>query len=624
MRTVPKSIAFFALTVLTLSQGQKPGKTQDLISGKNLNIDYCVRDFKKCADIAESASILDVMYQSGDETEKDVLKKTQAKLQEAGSGWNKGYSETIDGKPSIEQATFNFPFIINSQAIIARKNQVVARNKDGNDLIKKQYLISVRGTETNQLADFTADLAALVPGGYTGDAALGFGAYANTIANSKEFDRLEQEILKSIENNEDFEILVTGHSLGGAAATILKARLDDRFPNHKDRIKSITFGAPPSGNDKFNAQYGKNITAVRTKGDLVPALPTIFGAGKIIGDQYELSSDFKAVGERIQETINSSLDDRDVAIKNWDVGKLLSGYFKFVTSPITSVAGSTGQAVGIHVGSYTERERYDAARGENNDWYNFRNDLMNKQISYITQGGSSHIGSASYYLGNSIQDDSLESNASISDRLSRSESPRTQSQQQSSQYIPADSITNLKAPVDIVLKWDQPIRNEILLDLDSHLTGPTSLGTDVPVRFHTRFDAKGSTSLAPFAELYKDVRPDQGTFGPEQTRIQVLQQNGIYRFYVHDYTNRDSTQSKDLSNSGANVGVYNGTGLSTTQARDTLGPAIGAPIPVPTNQGGNVWYVFQLDSKTGILRRVNAPFIYESDRAKVPRIGESR
>jgi hypothetical protein len=31
---------------------------------------------------------------------------------------------------------------------------------------------------------------------------------------------------------------------------------------------------------------------------------------------------------------------------------------------------------------------------------------------------------------------------------------------------------------------------------------------------------------------------------------------------------------------------------------------IGA-IPVPPNQQGNVWYVFQLDSRTGILRRGN-------------------
>ena len=247
---------------------------------------------------------------------------------------------------------------------------------------------------------------------------------------------------------------------------------------------------------------------------------------------------------------------------------------------------------------------------------------MQSQLTSITQGGSTHIGSAAYYLGRSTQDDKIETDATIAGRIYQNNSPRVQSPQQASQYIPADSITNLKAPVDIVLRWDQPTRNNLLLDLDSHLTGPTSLGVDSPIRFHTRFDSRGSTSEAPFAELYKDVRPDQGTFCSEQTRIQVLQENGIYRFYVHDYTNRNSTQSTDLSNSGANVSVHNGLGLTTAQARDTVGPIIGSPILVPTNQGGNVWYVLQLDSKTGILRRVNVPFIYESDRTKVPRIGE--
>jgi Lipase len=245
--------------------------------------------------------------------------------------------------------------------------------------------------------------------------------------------------------------------------------------------------------------------------------------------------------------------------------------------------------------------------------------IIQNQLTSITQGGSTHIGSAAYYFGRSVNNDKLDTNEDITARLHQVNSPRPQSLQRSAEFLPGDSITNLKAPVDIVLDWNQSAK---LLDLDSHLTGPVPLGEDNSIRFHIRYDEQGSTTKAPFAELYKDVRPDMGTFGKEQTRIQNLQKNGVYRFYVHDYTNREATYSTDLSGSGANVSVYNGLGISTDQARETLGSQIGSTLFVPTNQNGNVWYVLQLDSKTGILRRVNVPFIYESDRARVPRIGE--
>jgi hypothetical protein len=625
MKNIPTSVTVLTVIALAIFQYQKPGRGQDLVSGKQLNIDYCLRDFKKCADIAESASILDVMYRTGKETEADVLKKTKAVLQDEGAGWNKGYSDKIDGKDSIEQANFDFPFIVNSQAIIARKNEVIAKrpNNQG-DLIKKKYLISVRGTETNQLSDFTADSFALIPGGYTGDAALGFGAYANTIAQSKEFQRLEEEIAKSIRDKEDFEILVTGHSLGGAAATVLKARLDDKFPEARDRIKAITFGAPPSGNDKFNDKYGQNVTAIRTKGDLVPSLPTMFGAGKIVGDQYQLDSDFKSVDERMKDSVNSSLDDRDSAIQNRDIGKFLSGFYKFVTSPVTSFVGAGGQSVGIHTGSYTEKDRYDAARGDNNDWFNLRNRLMHHQLSSITQGSSSHIGSAAYYLGSSSNNDpKLTEDQMIlqgARKVEQFSGANVPSRQRIEEYTTPGSTTNLTAPVDIVLNWNQSIAKG-QLDLDSHLTGPTSLGTDSPVRFHTRFDDKGSITTAPYVQLYRDVIPGPNASGPEQTRIQVLQ-DGVYRFYVHDFTNKSVIASPALSQSEANVTVFN-FGKDLPKEGENLGTPLGGAINVPTDQNGNVWYVFQLDSRTGILKRVNVPFINESDRARVPRIGEA-
>jgi hypothetical protein len=121
--------------------------------------------------------------------------------------------------------------------------------------------------------------------------------------------------------------------------------------------------------------------------------------------------------------------------------------------------------------------------------------------------------------------------------------------------------------------------------------------------------------------LYRDVIPPSGS-GAEQTRIQVLQ-NGIYRFYVHDFTNREITNSTALSQSGANVNVYN-FGKDIPTEGQNLGTPLGNQINVPTNQQGNVWRAFELDSRTGVLKPViNAPFGNVSAPASVPTVGQN-
>ena len=59
----------------------------------------------------------------------------------------------------------------------------------------------------------------------------------------------------------------------------------------------------------------------------------------------------------------------------------------------------------------------------------------------------------------------------------------------------------------------------------------------------------------------------------------------MYRFSVHDYSNRLSSTSTALSNSGATVDVYRGSSLA-------------ASYNIPTEQGGTLWTVFELDGDT--------------------------
>jgi hypothetical protein len=118
-------------------------------------------------------------------------------------------------------------------------------------------------------------------------------------------------------------------------------------------------------------------------------------------------------------------------------------------------------------------------------------------------------------------------------------------------------------------------------DLDSHLTGPRAAGG----RFHVYFADKGALDVDPFAALDVD---DVTSFGPETITV-TRQVAGVYRYSVHDYTNRNSTASSALGASGATVTVY-------------LRGQIIATYAVPSAPG-TLWTVFEIEN--GVLRRIN-------------------
>ncbi|MCL5035815.1 MAG: carboxypeptidase regulatory-like domain-containing protein [Chloroflexi bacterium] len=122
----------------------------------------------------------------------------------------------------------------------------------------------------------------------------------------------------------------------------------------------------------------------------------------------------------------------------------------------------------------------------------------------------------------------------------------------------------------IVLIWGQTPS-----DLDSHLTGPSMEGG----RFHVYYSAKTYISGGvTYAELDLD---DTSSYGPETTTV-YTQTEGVYRFSVHDYSNKSSTSSYALSNSGAQVKIYRG------------GSEVGI-FNVPNNTIGTLWTVFEMN-----------------------------
>ena len=60
--------------------------------------------------------------------------------------------------------------------------------------------------------------------------------------------RVEETVLNLLEQNLQ-EVIVTGHSSGGANAHLTAAFLADKYPNMK--VTMINFGSPRIGNDDF-------------------------------------------------------------------------------------------------------------------------------------------------------------------------------------------------------------------------------------------------------------------------------------------------------------------------------------------------------------------------------------
>ncbi|MDW7649924.1 MAG: TasA family protein [Bacillota bacterium] len=116
-------------------------------------------------------------------------------------------------------------------------------------------------------------------------------------------------------------------------------------------------------------------------------------------------------------------------------------------------------------------------------------------------------------------------------------------------------------------------------DLDSHLTGPAVEGG----RFHVFYANRTYTyNGVTYAALDYD---DTSSYGPETTTIYLYVSEGdVYRYSVHDYSNRYATNSTAMANSGASVQVYRGDSLVGT-------------YNVP-QQDGTLWTVFEIQGST--------------------------
>jgi len=119
--------------------------------------------------------------------------------------------------------------------------------------------------------------------------------------------------------------------------------------------------------------------------------------------------------------------------------------------------------------------------------------------------------------------------------------------------------------VRVVLSW-----GENPSDLDSHLVRKTNGSQDYHVFFGNMRPANADANLD---------TDDTDSYGPETTTINNLSNASVYKYYVHDFSNRSNHSDEIFKTSGAKVEVYYGDQSETFY------------IP---NENGNAWKVFEI------------------------------
>ena len=121
----------------------------------------------------------------------------------------------------------------------------------------------------------------------------GFNSYVDTVLRTSVLDdkgRL-RGVFKAVAERSDAMMILSGHSLGGAAATLLGQRLLDLgLPS--ERLCVVSFGAPAVGNEAFANAYGGRMRLLRitNTADPVPgSLQTFFGGYKQFGQHIKYS-----------------------------------------------------------------------------------------------------------------------------------------------------------------------------------------------------------------------------------------------------------------------------------------------------------------------------------------------
>jgi hypothetical protein len=190
-------------------------------------------------EMASLAQLTYVAYKEGEAIVKTIL--------------NSGLQPFINSYKKIE--FLHAPRLFNSRGELSTVGFLVS-NPD-------YIVIAIRGTEN--LDDYFCNLLIQPNSEYIHS---GFDIYVQSF-----WQQIQDFLLQ--EDNGSKNLFITGHSLGGAAATLIAKYVSQlRFkPIHPYALETYTFGAPPVSTVEFTLDTP--LLRFRTSGDLIPHLPQI-------------------------------------------------------------------------------------------------------------------------------------------------------------------------------------------------------------------------------------------------------------------------------------------------------------------------------------------------------------
>eukprot|EP00271_Cylindrocystis_brebissonii_P010522 TRINITY_DN2671_c0_g3_i1.p1 TRINITY_DN2671_c0_g3~~TRINITY_DN2671_c0_g3_i1.p1 ORF type:complete len:706 (+),score=119.60 TRINITY_DN2671_c0_g3_i1:218-2119(+) len=205
------------------------------------------------------------------------------------------------------------------------------------DAKRKRLTVAFRGTEQTKLKDLVTDLN-VAPVSFGPERARGGNFSQEAMVHGgflKAYDSVRVRVLALVkaivspskgmfceDKSDKWEIWVTGHSLGGALATLLSEEvLTSRMAREcRYHVRMYNFGSPRVGNRRFVDRYNKVLKdswRVVNKQDIIPTVPKLMGFCHVDTPVYLNFGRGRGMGIVVGD--EAAEDIRDVVEKTPDV-----------------------------------------------------------------------------------------------------------------------------------------------------------------------------------------------------------------------------------------------------------------------------------------------------------------
>lgn len=148
---------------------------------------------------------------------------------------------------------------------------------------KKRITLVFKGTD--DMIDMFYNIQRMKDYIYPDDTSQIHSGFIRTLLGNDIYEKIINSLFELIETYKDYDIFITGHSLGGALSIIFSYLI---FSKTTKLLNIITFGGPRVGDYNFQENYNKikniNLVKIVNKKDIITSLPVInyYNVGKTI------------------------------------------------------------------------------------------------------------------------------------------------------------------------------------------------------------------------------------------------------------------------------------------------------------------------------------------------------